>query len=440
MGQTGTHAAPARQESRRFLPALGTWAFFLTFSGQGVRNIVGWVPFGGIAAVSGILLLVVFVREGHRIPWRSLPVASCAYTALCVLSLAWSQFPHETALAAALMAATSATGILLGCGLSLRQLTVALGRALEATIALSLALEAYVALILGRPLPPLYMRHWEHIPPSYYWSEARLLQGGPIQGIIGNRNPLAFVALLTLICVVVRWRDDQISRSHLLVWSTLCLVTLLLTRSATVTVAAVVCGALALLLWWLRRLEGGRRRRAVVLAAGAGVTAGLLALVFHRGVTMLLGRSSDMTGRWVIWERVIELWQERPILGWGWIMYWEPWIPLFQTLVIRPDGTPTMSAHNAYVEALFQTGIVGALLIVVLMVQLLLQTGRLALRYLDSDPSVLLPVLLTTALAVQALTESRLLSEGNWVVVCALGTWLGLYRRVEMTASHRHGP
>ena len=86
MGQTGTHAAPARQESRRFLPALGTWAFFLTFSGQGVRNIVGWVPFGGIAAVSGILLLVVFVREGHRIPWRSLPVASCAYTALCVLS------------------------------------------------------------------------------------------------------------------------------------------------------------------------------------------------------------------------------------------------------------------------------------------------------------------------------------------------------------------
>ena len=47
-------------------------------------------------------------------------------------------------------------------------------------------------------------------------------------------------------------------------------------------------------------------------------------------------------------------------------MYWEPWIPLFQTLVIRPDGTPTMSAHNAYVEALFQTGIVGALLIVVL--------------------------------------------------------------------------
>ena len=137
----------------------------------------------------------------------------------------------------------------------------------------------------------------------------------------------------------------------------------------------------------------------------------------------------------MIWERVIALWQQRPILGWGWIMYWEPWIPMFQTLVIRPDGTPTMSAHNAYVEALFQTGVVGALLIVLLMAQLLIQTGRLALRYLDSDSSVLLPVLLTTALAVQALSESRLLSEGNWMVVCALATWLGLHRMVERTAS-----
>ena len=218
-------------------------------------------------------------------------------------------------------------------------------------------------------------------------------------------------------------------------WSSVCQVTQALARSANLTVATMVCGGLAFLLWCLRRLGGARRRRALVMAAGAAMVAGALSLVFNQTIIMLLGRSPDASGRWVIWERVIALWQQRPILGWGWIMYWEPWIPMFQTLVIRPDGTPTMSAHNAYVEALFQTGVVGALLIVLLMAQLLIQTGRLALRYLDSDSSVLLPVLLTTALAVQALSESRLLSEGNWMVVCALATWLGLHRMVERTAS-----
>ena len=53
------------------------------------------------------------------------------------------------------------------------------------------------------------------------------------------------------------------------------------------------------------------------------------------------------------------------------------------------------------------------------------------MRYLDSDASVLLPALLMTAMVVQSMTESRLLSEGNWVTVCALGTWLRLHRNME---------
>ncbi|WP_237564391.1 O-antigen ligase family protein [Actinomyces sp. 432] len=128
---------------------------------------------------------------------------------------------------------------------------------------------------------------------------------------------------------------------------------------------------------------------------------------------------------------MLDLWEEHTILGWGWIMYWVPWLPVFATLVVRPDGTPTMSAHNAYIEALFQTGVVGAALVVVLVLLLLFRSFRLALRNIDSDASVLLPALVMTALTVQSFTESRLLSEGNWVVVCALGTWLGLHRLYE---------
>jgi len=417
------------------MPALGTWGFIVTFSGQGLRNLVGWWAFGVIAAISGLMLFAVFVREGHRVPWRALPPIASAYTVLCMLSVIWSHYPRETILAGLLMLATTASGVLLACGLSLRQLTDALSRALEATLVLSFLLELYVALVLQHPLIPAYMRDWTEVPPSYIWVEGNIFRGGPIQGIVGNRNPLAFIALLTLICVAVRWRDNRLRLPNFIVWSALSVLTLFLTGSATVIVAAVVSLVVMLFLWLLRHVPIALRTTVIVVASTLGVALVAVAIGWHSQLTALLGRSSDMTGRWEIWMKVLALWEQHTFLGWGWIMYWPPWMPLFRTLVVRPDGTPTMSAHNAYVEALFQTGVVGGALIAVLVVTLVYRSFRLATDHLDFDASVLLPALLMTALVVQSFTESRLLSEGNWVVVCALETWLGMHRMIELERS-----
>ena len=329
------------------------------------------------------------------------------------------------------MLASTATGVLLACALSLREMTDALSRALEATLVLSLLLELYVALVLRRPLAPIYMSDWEHIPLSYYWVYGDILKGGPIQGIVGNRNPLAFIALLTLLCVAVRWADRRVSLVSMIVWTSLSLLVLVLTSSATVGVAVVVCAAACAVLWLLRHVPVSLRSTVVTITGALASVMVAAAVGLHSQVTALLGRSPDLSGRWEIWTTVLELWEEHTILGWGWIMYWVPWLPLFQDLVVRPDGTPTMNAHNAYIEALFQTGVVGGVLVVVMMLGLLVRSYRLALHHPDSDAAVVLPALLTTALLVQSFTESRLLSEGNWVVVCAMGTWLGLHRLYE---------
>ncbi|SPT53975.1 Lipid A core - O-antigen ligase and related enzymes [Actinomyces bovis] len=415
----------------KLMPAAGTWAFFLTFAGQSVRNLVGWKSFGLIAAVSGLLLLWVFIREGHCVKWPALPTTIGLYVVLCALSIIWSAYPAETALASALMIATTAVGVLLACGLSLRQMTDALSRALEAALVLSILLELYVALVLRHPLAPLYMRGWEEVPITYYWVYGDILRGGPIQGIVGNRNPLAFIALLTLLCIAVRWADRRVKPISMVVWSALSLVVLALTNSATVWAAAAVCVAVMGYLWLMRHVPV--RFRSWVVTAAVTVIVGLAAaaLGWYTQLIALLGRSESMSARWEIWKAVLSLWQEHTILGWGWIMYWIPWIPVFSTILVRPDGTPTMNAHNAYIEALFQTGVVGGALIVVIVCVLVYRSFRLAGRHLNSDASVVLPALLMTALVMQSFTESRLLSEGNWVVVCALGTWLGLHRIVE---------
>ena len=141
-------------------------------------------------------------------------------------------------------------------------------------------------------------------------------------------------------------------------------------------------------------------------------------------VTILLGRSSDMTGRGVIWQKLLELWQQHPFLGWGWVVLWPPWLPLFKNLVVRPDGTPTMQAHNAYIEALFQTGIVGLMLLAFAVLWVMIRIFRVALRDLETDLVPTLAAVLMLAMFVQSFTESRLLTEGNWVLFVAFATWL----------------
>ena len=256
---------------RRLLPALGTWAFFLTFAGQGVRNAVGWWAFGLIAAISEVILLLVFLHEGHRVPRRALPPLTGAYTALCLASVLWSQYPAATALAGALMLATTAVGVLLACGLSLREMTDALSRALEAILVLSILLELYVGLVLRRPLIPVYMQDWKAVPISYYWVNGEILHGGPIQGIVGNRNPLAFIALLTLLCTAVRWADRRVRPFGLVVWSGLSALVLALTASATVLVAVVVCVVITAVLWLMRHVPVARRRLVSGVALSLGV-------------------------------------------------------------------------------------------------------------------------------------------------------------------------
>lgn len=428
-------ALARRQLTRRALPAAVTWAFFLTFGGQGIRDLVGWYGYAVLAAlcVAGLVLLAGIA--GPMGPRRALPWTVVSYTALCATSLLWSAYRPASTVAVAAMVATTTGGVVAARSLGLRAMLDALTRALRAILCLSMALEFYVAAVLRHRIPPVYMRGWEHVPDSYYWVNGMLFDGGPIQGFVGNRNPLAFIALLALLCTLVRLLGRNESVVGTVSWSMLSVLVLVLTRSATVLVAALASLGLLVVLLCLRRVPPDRRRR--VIAVLVGVVGAVILVLFsqHDAVAGLLGRSSDMSGRMVIWDRVLDLSSERPLLGYGWILVWVPSIPMFSTLVIRPDGTPTMQAHNAYLDALLQTGVVGMAIIVALVVSVVLGAYRVALRSLDRQTITIAPALLVTALAVQSLTESHLLFEGNWMLVVAIATWLGV--RADAEPRHR---
>ena len=124
-----------------------------------------------------------------------------------------------------------------------------------------------------------------------------------------------------------------------------------------------------------------------------------------------------MSGRSVIWHAVAPLIAQRPLGGWGWFIGWPTDMEPFASLVIRPDGTPTNQAHNAYVEAALTTGFVGAAMITVAIVWTLYRVVKVAVAHIDDNLWDVIPAVIIIAMFLQSFTESRLLFEGNWMIV-----------------------
>lgn len=419
--------------SRRSFDVLAVLVLVFGFAGQGIRNITGFYGSGVVMALLFVLFAWSYRYQGASALKRPQPVATLLYVLLCALSVAWSQYSFETAVAAIVTVGVTATGLALAAARTMDEIVDLLIRAFQAILVLSYVFELFVALIWRGPFPPLAMLHDEQIPAFYYWSRNMLLQGGPIDGFMGNRNPLAFVAVLLLICLVGRLAQRRVAAIPALAWISLAVATIALTRSGTVTMCLLaVIGATGAFLFVGDVPE--RARPGLVLSlTGVAITTIVLALAAHERVADLLGRSSDFSGRGDIWRALLPMWREHPILGWGWTIGYPSSEPEFANFVIRGDGTPTTQAHNSYLEALFQTGVVGAVLIVLAVTTVLLGTYVTGVRRIDVDRSAMIPALLATALAVQSTVESRLLFEGNWILFVVLAAHVA---RVRPFAEH----
>jgi len=427
--------------SRRALRSFATFVLVTTFAGDMWRNSLSWWGFGAIALAVLVASITLLVRSRPLPRLRALPVPFLAFTGLSILSIAWSQYRPESALGVIIQLATSTAALMLVVLFSWAEIVQALGRALRIILGLSLAFELFVAVVVRQPVMPFFTDYGPRAPAAFAWTRGELLLGGRIQGVVGNANLLAMVALLGLIVFSLQLAARSVHRRRAAVWIAVALLTLTLTGSSTVLVALVMTCVVAVLALVARRV--GLRGRltlagAVVVAAavGAGIVVTRTAEVFE-----LLGRSPDLTGRFEIWESVIGLAQQHPVVGWGWIGYWAPWIKPFEGLAVR-SGVTYLQAHDAYLDVFLQLGAVGALVFVCLIVTTYVRSWWAAIdrpqhRRDRVEPYTVLalaPLLLMTALVVQSLAESRLLYEGNWLLlgVIAMATRSGMIAREDV--------
>lgn len=395
--------------------ALAAFTFFTLLAADAWRNTISWYGWGLVALAIIVLWAIVAVRR--RVDLRRIPIALGTLLGLMAASIIWSYYPSATAVGLLTTGATAFIGIVMAHTLSLEQLLRGLGVALRFIIGLSLAFELFVAAVLQRPVLPFWVSWEEPIPKAFYWSRALLFEGGRIQGIPGNANLLAFAALLGVIVFGIQLAERRVGVVAGWAWLGAALATLALTRSSTVLVAGVAAlGALGVLLLARRLSTRGRLvLYGLAAAAAAGVVA--LALTFRETLLDLVGRSDDLTGRLDIWAAVIGLAEQRPVLGWGWVSYWAPWVEPFDDLVVI-KGVTYLQAHNAWLDVLMQLGWVGLIVFTILIVT----TGARVLSWSvdaplgDTAPTPalrLLPALLLTVLVVHSLAESRLLIEAG---------------------------
>lgn len=455
-----TEYRPAAQtKSRLALSALAILILIDTVGGVAVRNIIGWPAFIVVSTVLVAVAAWMLIRiKPAALRWRNIPSSLLAFLALAVVSVAWSSYRLETLLGTLILLSTTLVAVFVAFALSWSEFFKALATTLRYLLLGSLLFELAIAIFVRNPV---YIWWVEAPAPDekplklLMWSRNLLFEGGPIQGLFGNSTLLGFTALLGLIIFGLQLAAKETKPGRGWFWVALSALLIALTRSATVTVALVITGIAVGFALWARRLgdrihngQAAYRSRTPLYAAALAFVAGVVAVaLFARdAVFVVLGKSSDLTGRLEIWQKVSELAQQKPAFGWGWVSYWAPWVEPFKSLDTK-NGIQVMHAHNAWLDVWLQLGIIGLILFAALALSTLIRTWfaavdrprRFAHERMPFQVTSLAPFLILVALLSQSLTESRILIEGGWVLftVFAMKTKI-IYLKPPGSANRAH--
>lgn len=438
-------------ENPRFRLGFSALVLFTLLAGDAWRLALGWWFFGALTIA--LTLLAAWLLWLQRTRWGigGVPLPLLALLSLAMASIFWSHYPWATALGLFTTWIIVINSVALAVTFTWAELLRSLGLVLRVVLGASILFELFVSVVLRDRLLPFFGQpgvdygSYDRIPGMLMWSRDELFDvfgDGRIQGVLGNANSLGFLALLAVIVFSIqlaaipsnanRLAARTMSRRWTITWLVLAVATILMTKSATVTLAAAGVAVVFLIALLVRHVRTGRGRLIVYGVSTAALVASTTALiVFRAEVLELLGKSADLTGRLGIWAKVIDLAQQRPAFGWGWVSYWVPWADPFDNLAFRV-GVRQLQAHNTWLDVAFQLGLVGLIIFMALVGAALVKAWQHAVDRPQRAPDAaqrysgvtLLPLLLLVALIVQSLAESRLITEYGlaFLVIVAVKT------------------
>lgn len=391
-------------------------SMFGLFCGDGLRYAIGWVGFGIWSGVLFIALCIMLARSKPQATLRRVPWYLWVLFATFTISALLSSYQMLSLLALGVTLITTSFAVWLAAAFDWRLIHRVLANSLRTAILGSLIFEFVAAAIVRGPIPPIFKNYEGDVPPSraYYWTQGNLFNGDRIQGILGNANLLAYAAMLSLIIFAIEYAIKATHRWLSVVSLIASAICLALAKSAGIAFAVTAVIATAIVSIAAEGKDYETRHRYYRVAWSVAGVIGFLVLSFRAEVFSFLGKSPDMTGRTMIWRKVLGLIPDRPLQGYGWLGYWVPGVKPYEGLVVI-HHVPYYQAHNAFLDVWLQAGLFAILAFVTLVVFTFVKLWQLAVRH--TSALYLWPILVFVGLIVQNFTESRLLTESGWALL-----------------------
>jgi O-antigen ligase len=389
---------------------------FIVMAGDAVRNTVSWAGWGAICGVMASFMIAWLIRNKPLATIKQVPWPLAALLGLMLLSSIWSNYQVITFGVFFIQLIQTAFAIFLAAAFSWRDLLKLFSNVIRVILGASILFELYAAVIVRGPVDAVFRLYSGRRPPSrdFYWCRGNLFNGGRIQGILGNSNILAYVAMLGIILYFVELTLRESNRWLSIISLATAIAALADAWSMTVNFALIAVVIAAVVSIAAEGQDKDRRHRYYRTAWWAIGGAALIVLAFRAQIFGLLGKSPDISGRTKIWKLVLGLIDQRPLQGWGWTSYWIPFLKPYKGLV-KMHGVTYLQAHNAFLDVWLQLGVLGLGLFIGLIVYTFVPLWRLAVRH--TSPLYLWPILVFVGLIVQNLTESRFLIEIGWVLL-----------------------
>lgn len=344
-------------------------------------------------------------------------VALLAVLAIATCSVLWSVQPALTAQRSIHLLGTSLFAVYVGYHLTTRALISVLTAFLYVLI--------IGGMIVALVLPDIGLHEYEG---KMVW-----------RGLQQEKNTFGLASTTALLFFFVRSMSVNREKPFLdWIICAMSAVTLVMSDSAT-SMGALLIG-LTLILCFL--IQAGGRMSTLVPLFGVGSGICVIVLYFllsasGAGVFELFGRSSDITGRTVIWSGVLGLVEKHALFGLGYGGIWFP-RPQDGWLQMSLLGTNWMAfhAHNGLLQVASELGLVAAMAAVVLLVQSFAEAVRAFLR--TSQPIALFLIGFNAAFILVNFFEALFLTDRNPVWILYLALPIALMRSASVSAVGQH--
>ena len=361
----------------------------LLIAASGIFKQLGLVTpvFAAVYLCGGILMfgnLAVLIER-----WPAVMLVML-FPLVCLFSTFWSADAGATLRHAAQLCFTAMLGVTLGLRLAPQRLMHLLTVALGACVLASL-------LNLGLGVVPSWMQD------DFVGARRNF------KGLYDHKNSMGHVLYLLVLCVLYQGHVRGRTGPGLL--GALALGPLIhLTGSSTAMLLYAVTLSMPLVsmaLSWSRSL--------VPLVLGCVTVAALCLFAAEatdqplvQALLDLLGKNATLTGRTVLWEFAVHHTDQAPLLGVGYQVFWST--PLFDGDVTAIHAAVLDSIdnfHNAFVEALVGTGLIGMLSLAATLIAVWMrwQSGALTRQV---TPTHLAIVWLLLLISVRSMVEATL--------------------------------